>query len=108
VAAATTRQAAGSGSEQAAARRFHRDALGLAERASFAGHAGFDRLPFDDPGAAWHLELTCESGAPVVRPFAMNVLRRTRWLSDHDRQFGLDQVIRNRSQPIGRSRCAYS
>jgi hypothetical protein len=68
VASATALRVARLCSDLPSARRAYCGALGPTELATFAGHAGFDRLTFDEPDAAWRLELTCERG---TRPDAL-------------------------------------
>jgi catechol 2,3-dioxygenase-like lactoylglutathione lyase family enzyme len=54
---------------------FYRDGIGLAELASFRGHAGYDGVMLGLPGAEYHLEFTRrEQGSPGAAPSRDNVL----------------------------------
>ena len=55
--------------------RFYRDALGLRELGSFAGHAGYDGVMLGLPGSAYHLEFTQHAhGSPCPAPSRDNLL----------------------------------
>jgi catechol 2,3-dioxygenase-like lactoylglutathione lyase family enzyme len=55
--------------------RFYRDALGLREIGSFAGHAGYDGVMLGLPGSAYHLEFTRRAaGSPCPAPSRDNLL----------------------------------
>lgn len=55
--------------------RFYRDALGLREIGSFAGHAGYDGVMLGLPGHAYHLEFTQHAdGSPCPAPSQDNLL----------------------------------
>src|SRR4029453_3611099 len=54
---------------------FYRDGIGLAELASFRGHAGYDGVMLGLPGAEYHLEfIRREHGSPGTAPSKDNLL----------------------------------
>ncbi len=55
--------------------RFYRDALGLPQVGSFAGHAGYDGVMIGLPGRDYHLEFTRHAeGSPCPAPTRDNLL----------------------------------
>ncbi len=52
-------------SDLAAVARFYCDGLGFVRLADFRDHDGFDGIMLGLPGAAYHLEFTCQPGHPV-------------------------------------------
>lgn len=59
----------------AAVIRFYCSGLGFAQLAEFADHDGFDGVMLGHPGAAFHLEFTCQPGHPASQaPTEENLL----------------------------------
>jgi catechol 2,3-dioxygenase-like lactoylglutathione lyase family enzyme len=69
--------------------RFYRDALGLAEIGSFAGHAGYDGVMLGLPGRSYHLEFTQHAeGSSCPAPSRDNLL--VLYIADKS---ALDQLV---------------